>query len=127
MRKYYSLLLLLYVLNCYALKCSENNGGCSENALCIEVNYDVITCMCKNGYEGDGINCTQTIFSSNYEDNKNYNKNDWILYTLISIGSIGIIIGIILIIKLKFNKNENKNISNRKISSPRKRPQPELY
>jgi len=37
--------------------CHVNNGGCHENADCMAEDYDNATCICFEGYEGDGLSC----------------------------------------------------------------------
>src|SRR5262245_38091161 len=37
--------------------CSNNNGGCSSDAIC-SVQNDQAVCTCKSGYQGDGITCS---------------------------------------------------------------------
>lgn len=37
--------------------CSEYNGGCHQHADCLQAGINV-TCSCKTGYSGDGIDCS---------------------------------------------------------------------
>jgi len=38
-------------------ECAENNGGCHAQAVCNNTEGS-FTCTCKQGYTGDGFNCT---------------------------------------------------------------------
>ena len=38
-------------------ECKDNNGGCSVNAIC-SITEGEVTCTCKDGFTGDGKNCT---------------------------------------------------------------------
>ena len=42
---------LLDIVNC------ENDDGCHDNATCTDDNGSY-TCVCKDGFTGDGFNCT---------------------------------------------------------------------
>ena len=43
------------------IKNCENDDGCHDNATCSDDNGSY-TCVCKNGFTGDGFNCTGEIF-----------------------------------------------------------------
>jgi len=43
-------------------ECASNNGGCSVLADCINT-AGSFACTCKNGYIGDGFNCTGKLIS----------------------------------------------------------------
>jgi len=43
-------------------ECSVNNGGCDLNAICSNTN-GTISCACKPGFLGNGLNCTGMIAS----------------------------------------------------------------
>ena len=40
--------------------CAENNGGCSDQAVCTDNEGGGVTCRCKPGFAGDGFTCTGT-------------------------------------------------------------------
>ena len=46
-----SSIAFLDIVNC------ENDDGCHDNATCTDDNGSY-TCVCKNGFTGDGFNCT---------------------------------------------------------------------
>ncbi len=39
--------------------CTNNNGGCSANAQCIQISTNNRSCVCNSGYSGNGVTCTQ--------------------------------------------------------------------
>ena len=43
--------IFLDIVNC------ENDDGCHDNATCTDDNGSYM-CVCKNGFTGDGFNCT---------------------------------------------------------------------
>ena len=47
--------ILLDIKNC------ENDDGCHDNATCTDDNGSY-TCVCKDGFTGDGFNCTGKMF-----------------------------------------------------------------
>ena len=49
--------IFLDIVNC------ENDDGCHDNATCTDDNGSYM-CVCKNGFTGDGFNCTGN--KSNY-------------------------------------------------------------
>ena len=54
------------------IKNCENDDGCHDNATCSDDNGSY-TCVCKNGFTGDGFNCTGN--KSRYHfDNSCYTK-----------------------------------------------------
>ena len=58
--------IFLDIVNC------ENDDGCHDNATCTDDNGSYI-CVCKNGFTGDGFNCTGN--KSRYHfDNSCYTK-----------------------------------------------------
>lgn len=42
-------------------KCSVNNGNCDINSDCILLKNDVVQCICKDGFIGNGKFCTKVI------------------------------------------------------------------
>ena len=52
--------IFLDIVNC------ENDDGCHDNATCTDDNGSYM-CVCKNGFTGDGFNCTGN--KSNYHFN----------------------------------------------------------
>ncbi|SOV11544.1 ring-stage membrane protein 1 [Plasmodium sp. gorilla clade G2] len=53
-------------MNCVkddTLNCSRNNGGCDIHAKCTLVDKQIV-CECKDKFEGDGIYCSYSFFSS---------------------------------------------------------------
>lgn len=53
-------------MNCVrddTLDCSRNNGGCDIHAKCSFINKQIV-CECKDKFEGDGIYCSYSFFSS---------------------------------------------------------------
>ena len=46
--------IFLDIMNC------DNDDGCHENATCTDDNGSY-TCMCQDGFTGDGFNCTGVI------------------------------------------------------------------
>jgi len=46
--------LLLYIADID--ECATNNGGCSANASCSNVQGS-FSCSCNAGYDGDGVDC----------------------------------------------------------------------
>ena len=51
-----TILLFLDIINC------DVDDGCHENATCTDANGNY-TCVCKNGFTGDGFNCTGNNFT----------------------------------------------------------------
>ncbi|NXV43294.1 STAB2 protein, partial [Uria aalge] len=52
----------------YINLCSQNNGGCSEFAICNDTELTERTCTCKNNYTGDGFKCRGNIFQELLRD-----------------------------------------------------------
>ena len=47
----------VYMFTAPSSSCDVDNGGCSENAKCIETKKGT-KCRCNKGFEGDGKTCT---------------------------------------------------------------------
>lgn len=126
------ILLIELIINCYALQCTVNNGQCNINAKCKQIDNLSVKCICKEGYEGNGINCTQiqhTYKTGEEIENlrKDNGNNNWIYVILGFTGCIAIAIGIFGVIKMKEYKKSTIKEELIKPGSPKKRPQPDLY
>jgi len=60
--------------------CAVNNGGCSSLATCSNTPGSV-RCTCRDGYTGDGYNCTgkswpSTLLSSEYISRNTFQPGD---------------------------------------------------
>ena len=56
-RQYVKSILFQYVYFSDVDECALNDGGCHVNADCFNT-IGNFSCVCKDGYYGDGFNCT---------------------------------------------------------------------
>lgn len=56
--KMFTKYMFVNIMNCFAAPdlCSEYNGGCHQNANCIQTGL-VVNCTCQSDYKGDGFSC----------------------------------------------------------------------
>lgn len=69
MKKNFNLFLfLLLIHNIICISdtnlCANNNGGCSPNATCTNLDSNHVQCICNNGFTGNGMNCSEIIYPS---------------------------------------------------------------
>ena len=68
-----SSIAFLDIVNC------DNDDGCHDNATCTDDNGSYV-CVCKNGFTGDGFNCTGNK-SKHHFDNCDTKCLEWVIWT----------------------------------------------